>query len=92
MDSSKKKVFSIFNMKKNPNPGKSNETSISSILNTSNNFATSSDKEDDPGLLNNNYCSDTFKIKKDDVYVNVEVDDLGDIISGPCQPILKVMF
>jgi len=42
MDSSKKNLFSIFNMKKNPNPDKSNETSISSIVNTNYNLTTSS--------------------------------------------------
>jgi len=62
------------------------------IINTSKHFVTSSDTEDDPGLLNYNYCSDTYiKIQKD-FCVNVEVNDLGNIISGPCQPILKVMF
>jgi len=92
MDSSKNNVFSIFNIKKNPNPVKSNETSILSIINTNNISVTSSDTEDDPGLLNNNYSSDASSKKQKDVCVNVEVDDLGDLISGPCQPILNVMF
>jgi len=83
MDSSKKNLFSIFNLKKNFNLDKSNETSISSIVNTNNNLTTSSDTENDPSLLNNNYFSDTSKKQNDDVCVNFEVDDLGSIISGP---------
>jgi len=79
-------------MKKNPNPHKSNKMSTSSIINTNNISVTSSDTEDDPGLLNNNYSSDTSSKKQKDVCVNVEVDDLGDLISVSCQPILKVMF
>lgn len=69
MDSSKNKnVFSIFNMKKNPNPDKSNKTSISAIINTNDICTTSSDIEDDPGLFNNN----SKKSKKQkDVCVNV---------------------
>jgi hypothetical protein len=79
-------------MKKNPNLVKNNETSISSIINTNNISVTSIDTEDNPDLHNNNYSSDTSSKKQKAVCVNVEVDNLGDLISGPCQPILKVMF
>lgn len=60
----------IFSTRKKPDPGKSNETSISFNIN----------------LQQCSYLPQVIQMMLG--LPIVEVDDLGDIISGPCQPTL----
>lgn len=83
MDSSMKNVYSIFNVNKYPNVNNNQETYVTCI-NTSNNFDTTSDMEDDCGLLVNNHCNDTSKIQNYNDCIHVKLDHLGDIILSPC--------